>query len=98
MPLTRPEANPGTSTWFVYMLACCNGTLYTGISNNVAARYAAHCSGKGARYTRANPPEQLLAVMACTDHSAAAKAECAVKKMPRTAKLAWAQLHAMPSE
>lgn len=90
-----PTDSAPDAPWFVYMLACRNGTLYTGISNNVAARFDAHCAGKGARYTRANPPEKLLAMMACPNHSEAARAECRIKKMTRSAKLAWSVLHAV---
>jgi len=38
--------------WFLYLIECCDGSLYTGVTVNVNARYAAHSSGKGARYTR----------------------------------------------
>ena len=46
--------------WFLYLLLCRNGSLYAGISNDVEARYRAHAAGRGARYTRANPPLRLL--------------------------------------
>ena len=37
--------------WYLYLIECQNGAYYAGISNNVAARYAKHVSGKGAKYT-----------------------------------------------
>jgi putative endonuclease len=44
------------------VLECRDGALYTGISNDVARRYAAHLAGKGARYTRINPPQRIALV------------------------------------
>jgi len=42
--------------WYVYLILCRSGAIYTGIAQNVAARYARHLAGTGARYSRANPP------------------------------------------
>ena len=75
-------------SWFVYLLECRNGHVYTGIATDVEARYAAHLAGRGARYTRANPPLRLLAAFACADRSVASRAEAALKKLPSTAKRA----------
>ena len=55
--------------------------MYTGIARDVAARYAAHASGKGARYTRSHPPMRLLATQAFPDRSSALKAEYRVKQL-----------------
>lgn len=73
--------------WFLYLLECANGTYYAGITTDVAARFLAHQQGKGARYTRANPPVRILAQAAYADRSAASKAEWALKQLPREAKL-----------
>jgi ribosome-associated protein len=67
--------------WFVYLIECTDGSIYTGITVDVAARYAAHASGKGARYTRSHPPQRLLAAIACADRSAASKAEYRIKRL-----------------
>ena len=67
--------------WFLYMIECADGSIYTGITVDVDARYAAHASGKGARYTRSHPPRRLLASVEYPDRSAAAKAEYAVKQL-----------------
>jgi len=67
--------------WYVYMLLCDNGAIYTGIARNVAARYALHVAGTGARYTRANRPRRLLAKFACLDQSEASRMEAAIKKL-----------------
>ncbi len=74
--------------WFVYLLECRGGHVYTGIAVDVQARYAAHASGRGARYTRANPPERLLASFACRDRSAATRAEAAIKRLDPARKRA----------
>ena len=74
--------------WFVYILECRGGNLYTGIAVDVAARYAAHAAGKGARYTRANPPERVLAVFEHADRAAASRAEAAIKKLSAAKKRA----------
>jgi putative endonuclease len=79
-----------TDSWFVYMLECESGAVYTGVAVDVAARYVRHCSGKGAKYTRANPPRRILAVKRCAGRSAALKAEAALKQLERADKLAWA--------
>ncbi|QWT20945.1 GIY-YIG nuclease family protein [Bacillus sp. NP157] len=75
--------------WYVYLIECRNGAWYAGITNDLEARYAAHAAGRGARFTRANPPVRLLGARAFPDRSAASKAEHAVKKLPRGKKLAW---------
>ena len=52
-------ANAAASPWHLYLIECRNGTLYAGITNDLERRYAQHASGKGAKYTRANPPVRL---------------------------------------
>lgn len=76
--------------WFVYLLECRNGAVYTGISPDVEARFAAHVAGRGARYTRANPPVKLLASFACADRSEASRLEHAIKRLPADRKRALA--------
>lgn len=70
-----------SNAWFVYLIECRGGSIYTGISTDVEARYTAHCEGKGARYTRMHPPEKLLAVIEFPDRSCALKAEYRIKQM-----------------
>ena len=72
--------------WFLYMIECKGGSIYTGITVDVDARYATHKSGKGARYTRAFPPRKLLAVIEYPDRSEASKAEYQVKQLTPTQK------------
>jgi putative endonuclease len=73
--------------WVLYLLECKNGAFYAGITNNLEQRYAAHASGKGARYTRANPPVKILASKLYADRSAASVAEAQLKQLPRHKKL-----------
>jgi putative endonuclease len=77
--------------WFVYLIECTDGSIYTGIAINVAARYAAHLSGKGARYTRSHPPLHLLASETHPDRSAALKAELRIKQLTATQKRAYVE-------
>ena len=74
--------------WFLYLLECTDGSIYTGITTDVDKRYAAHLSGKGARYTRSHPPQQVLAVFEFEDRSAASKAEHAMKQLSASRKRA----------
>ncbi|MDI1297862.1 GIY-YIG nuclease family protein [Methylotenera sp.] len=76
-----------TTSWFLYLLECNNGAYYAGITNDVEARFATHVSGKGARYTRANPPVKILATKSYADRSAASVAEAQLKSLPRNKKL-----------
>jgi len=77
--------------WFVYLIECQDGSIYTGIAVDVGARYAAHACGRGARYTRSHPPKRLLAALACTDRSDASKAEHRIKRLSHSAKLQFAR-------
>lgn len=74
-------------TWKLYILRCGDGTLYTGITVDVRARFAQHCSGTGAKYTRGRSPLELLYVEDCESHSQALKRELEVKALPRDRKL-----------
>ena len=73
--------------WYVYMLACADGSLYTGTATDVDRRFAVHKSGRGAKYTRAHPPVAVVSRAACGDKGAALRREAAIKKLPRTKKL-----------
>lgn len=89
--LTPGEAEaPPNDPWFLYLIECNDGSIYTGIAVDVAARYAAHLAGKGARYTRMHPPARLLASVECADRSSALKAEYRIKQLKATAKRCYA--------
>ena len=70
-----------TKRWYVYLILCRGGAIYTGIARNVAVRYAQHVAGTGARYTRAHPPARLLVRFACLNQSEASRMEAAIKKL-----------------
>jgi len=74
--------------WYVYMLRCADGTLYTGMTNNPEHRLAAHNDGRGAKYTRGRRPVELVYCENCTDRSAALRQEAAIKHLTRAQKLA----------
>ncbi len=76
-----------TESWFVYMVECIDGTIYTGISNNVEERIIKHNSGKGARYTRSRRPVSLKALWSYVNKSEASKAEYAFKKLSKDEKI-----------
>ena len=73
--------------WYLYILRCGDGTLYTGITNDVEKRLAAHRAGKGAKYTRGRSPLELVYREECGNHSDALKREWEIKGMPREQKL-----------
>ena len=72
--------------WYLYLLRCGDGTLYTGITTDVEGRLVQHRSGKGAKYTRGRGPLEVVYTEECEDHSAALKRELAVKALPREEK------------
>jgi putative endonuclease len=67
-----------------------DGSIYTGVTVDVAMRYAAHVNGKGARYTRSHPPSRLMSVVEYPDRSSALKAEHSVKQLSAREKRALA--------
>lgn len=77
--------------WFLYLIECQDGSLYTGITVDVAARYAAHLAGTGARYTRSHPPARLLGWEPHPDRASASRAEYRIKKLSATEKRRYAE-------
>jgi putative endonuclease len=80
--------------WFVYLARCADDTLYCGITNDLAARFAAHNAGKGARYTRSRTPLELVFSRRCATRSRALKLEYRVKQLTRAEKLLLIATHA----
>jgi len=78
-------------SWHVYLLRCGDGTLYAGVTNDLAGRLAAHRAGKGAKYTRGRGPLALAWKRRVKDRSAALRLEARVKRMSRSGKLALTQ-------
>lgn len=73
--------------WFVYILRCADGSLYTGMTDDVARRAQVHNSGKGAKYTRGRTPVEVVYSEECESYSDALKREYAIKKLTRQQKL-----------
>ncbi|MFL9864366.1 GIY-YIG nuclease family protein [Paraburkholderia fungorum] len=76
--------------WFLYLLECSDGSVYTGIATDVQARFDKHVSGEGARYTRSRKPVQVLASFELANRSRASSAEYWVKRLAPAEKRALA--------
>jgi putative endonuclease len=74
-------------SYFVYILECEDGSLYTGTTNDIEKRFAAHMSGKGANYTRSHKPKRVVYSEELSDKSEALKREIVIKKLTRAEKL-----------
>ncbi len=74
--------------WTLYILECKDGSLYTGVTDNLVRRLSAHRAGKGAKYTRGRGPLILRYVELCDDRTQALRREVAVKALRRAEKLA----------
>lgn len=77
------------------MIECADGSLYTGITVDLAARFEAHRRGRGARYMRLHPPRRLLAAEECADRAGASRIEYQLKRLTPAAKRDWAGRHAL---
>jgi putative endonuclease len=75
-------------TWHVYMVRCADASLYTGCTNDLVKRVAAHNAGKGARYTRSRRPVKVVWSVRVKDRSAALSREAKLKQLSRAEKLA----------
>lgn len=84
----RASASP--PLWWLYLLGCRDGRTYAGIALDVDARFELHLAGKGARFTRSNPPLMILGAQSFATKSEALKAEIALKKLDRSQRLQWA--------
>ncbi len=76
-----------SDVWFVYIIECSDGTLYTGISNNVENRINTHNKGKGAKYTKNRRPVVLKKTFKTNNRSEASKLEYKIKKLTRLNKI-----------
>ena len=74
-------------SWIVYILQCADGTLYTGITNDLERRLAEHQAGQGAKYTKGRGPFQLVYQEICQSRGLASKREAEIKSLDRKAKL-----------
>ena len=88
----KPKAKPPNQTWFVYLLRCADGSLYTGITKDVKRRCRQHNDGTASRYTRSRRPTKLVWQEAQPSRSSALKREGTIKAMTRRDKLALIRL------
>ena len=96
-PLSRRQSATAEREWWLYVLECEGGSLYTGITVDVARRYVQHCKGVAAAYTRIRPPLRLVGAMRAGTRSSALKLECAFKKLPARDKHARATAMGVPA-
>jgi len=85
-----------TRAWYLYLLECQNGRLYSGITTDLFARFAKHRRGKGGMFTRLNPPRRMVAATVFADRAEASKAEYRMKQLQAAEKMlaaaSWPQL------
>jgi putative endonuclease len=87
--MTQVRKKKTSPLWTVYILACADGTLYTGITTDLPRRLAQHEQGKGAKYTRGRGPYTMLYTETCKARGQALKREAAIKALDRAEKLAF---------
>lgn len=76
-----------TSRYYVYLLECADGSIYTGITTDVARRFKEHAAGKGGHFTRSHTPVRILHTEEHSDRSSASKREAEIKGLSRDKKL-----------
>ena len=82
----KPESTSSLDSWFVYILRCADGSLYTGITKDVSRRFEQHNAGTASRYTRSRLPVALEYQESQKSQSAALKRELAIKALTREKK------------
>ena len=75
-------------SWYVYIVRCADGSLYTGVTTDVVARVDAHNTGRGAKYTRSRLPVELVYQEPVADRGEALRREYRIKQLPGSAKQA----------
>jgi len=83
------NANTLDKSWVIYLLECKDGSLYTGITNDLEKRLASHDAGLGAKYTRGRRPVTLLEFKTVESQSEALKLEYQIKQLPKLKKRAF---------
>jgi predicted GIY-YIG superfamily endonuclease len=84
----KPRQKPFSDKWFVYLVRCADGSLYTGIAKDVRRRCQQHNAGTASRYTRSRLPVELVYQEAHTSRGSALRREAAIKAMTRKGKMA----------
>jgi putative endonuclease len=83
---SSPAPRHPSTRWLVYILRCSDGSLYTGITNDLPKRLQAHAAGRASKYTRSRLPVRLAYSQPQRSKSAALKREAAIKKLSRPQK------------
>jgi putative endonuclease len=83
--LPAPNATEG-AVWSLYILECCDGSFYTGVTNDIDRRFLAHQKGTASRYTQTRRPVVLVYREECGTRSQSLARECAVKSLSRERK------------
>ncbi len=83
----KPGSAVSHEPWFLYILECSDGTLYTGITKNLERRFAQHNAGTASRYTRVRRPVKFVYNELCSTRTSALVRECEVKEMTREEKM-----------
>ena len=86
--MPKKDRRPSAEGWFVYILRCADGSLYTGIATDVIRRCQQHNAGTASRYTRSRLPVKLVYQESLASRSLALKREAAIKAISRKEKLA----------
>ena len=76
-----------TSAWYLYIVQCKDGSLYTGITTDIIKRIKSHNNGRGSKYTRSRLPVELKFLKEYKNRSEASKAEYQTKRLTRKEKL-----------
>ena len=88
----KPGSKPPGDRWFVYLLRCADGTLYTGIAKDLSRRCQQHNAGTASRYTRSRLPVVVVYQEAHASRSMALKREATIKMLSRRQKLSLIRL------
>jgi putative endonuclease len=75
--------------WYVYILECCDGSFYTGVTNDIDSRMIAHANGNGSKYVARKGFKELLKTKKCENKSDACKCEYYIKQLSKYDKLDW---------
>ena len=81
--------------WFVYIIKCVDGSLYTGSTNDLASRFEKHKSGKGAKYTRSHKPQRIVFSKKYVNKIKALEKEREIKNLTRKEKIEFIQMNDM---
>jgi len=88
----KPRSRPRGDRWFVYLVRCADGTLYTGIAKDVGRRCQQHNAGTASRYTRSRLPVEVVYQEVHASQGSALRREAAIKALSRQKKKAMFRL------